>query len=72
MVFTSHLLKGFISNSTTVVAFSYAAVLALHACGQFDVVILFFNDLIDGKKQKDKSEHERLVVTINRHLKVLR
>ena len=72
IVFTAQLVVGFINTSTTVVTFSYAAVLAFHACGQFEVVILFLNDLIDGNNQKEKSVDAKLIVTINQHLKVLR
>ncbi|XP_033212295.1 odorant receptor 13a-like [Belonocnema kinseyi] len=71
IVFAAHLITGFVENSATVSAFSFAAVLVLHACGQFDVVMLHLNDIVSDDIQKYKSVHERLKVAINRHLRVL-
>ncbi|XP_033212294.1 putative odorant receptor 92a [Belonocnema kinseyi] len=71
IVFAAHLITGFVEYSATVSAFSFAAVLALHACGQFDVVMLLLHDIVSGDKQKHKSVRERLKVTVDRHLRVL-
>ena len=72
IVFTSHILKGFVEDTTTIASFSYTAVLALHACGQFDVVIVLLNDLLNENKKTKKSQDERLIVAINWHLKALK
>ena len=72
IVFTAHLITGFVEYSATVTTFSFAAVLVLHACGQFDVVMILLNDIVSGDKEKHKCVHDRLIITVNRHLRVLR
>ncbi|XP_043483819.1 uncharacterized protein LOC122512177 [Leptopilina heterotoma] len=62
----------FIMYSIAVVTFGFAAVLTIHACGQFEIVIIYLNDLVSGlEKEKNPDLHEKLIVTVNFHLRVL-
>ena len=71
-VYGAQLIAGFILYSATVTAFSLTAVLTMHACGQFDVVVLHLKDVVDGAKYKENTAHDRLIVAVNSHLRVLR
>ena len=72
IVYGAQLIAGFILYSATVAAFSFAAVLTMHACGQFDVVILHLKDIVSEIKEKTNTVRERLIITVDSHLRVLR
>ena len=71
IVFAAHLFNAFIQYSTTITSFGLAAVFSLHACGQFDIVVLQLNNLISEKKEKKSVEND-FKITIKQHLQVLR
>lgn len=76
-IFALQMMAGFAVHSTTITTCSYAAVLATHACGQFDMVVYFLNHLIDprGNSAADTSGDvaaRRLRIIVRQHLKVLR
>ncbi|XP_051162684.1 odorant receptor 63a-like [Leptopilina boulardi] len=56
--------------SATVVAFSIAAVLTIHACGQFEIVIYYLNDLVN-QTNNNNNDQEKLIVIVNSHLRIL-
>ncbi|XP_043483824.1 odorant receptor 13a-like [Leptopilina heterotoma] len=62
IVFTVQAFTGIFNDTLNVMTFSLATVLILHSCGQFDVLILTKNDI---------SSHSRLVLIVQRHLRVL-
>lgn len=63
----------FIVNSTTVGACSLAAVFAMHACGQLDILTLRLDKLVEGEGVKESdSAQQRLADIIDHHLRVLR
>ncbi|KAL0117032.1 hypothetical protein PUN28_010120 [Cardiocondyla obscurior] len=73
IVFGLQLVSGFIVNSTIVGACSLAAVFAMHACGQLDILTLRLNMLVKGDHtKKGESVQQRLAVIVNHHLRVLR
>lgn len=72
IIFVTLLIADFVLFSATVVSFSYAAVLTLHACGQLEIIMLYLNDLVNESEEKKNAAHERLIVIVNSHLRVLR
>ncbi|KAF3054510.1 Odorant receptor 117 [Nylanderia fulva] len=63
----------FIVNSTTVGACSLAAVFAMHACGQLDILTLRLDKLVEGEDVKENdSAQRRLADIVDHHLRVLR
>lgn len=72
IVFTVQAFTGIFNDTLNVMTFSLATVLILHACGQFDVLILCLADLVSDEKETDLSSHARLVLVVQRHLRVLR
>ncbi|XP_043483820.1 uncharacterized protein LOC122512178 [Leptopilina heterotoma] len=71
IIFITLLIADFVLFSATVVSFSFAAVFTLHACGQFEIVILHLNNLVNRAEEKKNAAHERLIVVVNSHLRVL-
>ncbi|XP_018046440.1 PREDICTED: uncharacterized protein LOC108685935 [Atta colombica] len=73
IVLITQMLSGFIVNSTTVSACSLAAVFAIHACGQLDILILRLGKLIEGEDaEKNEPVQRRLANIVDHHLRVLR
>lgn len=73
IVLAMQLLSCFIVNSTVVGACSLAAVFAMHACGQLDILILRLDKLVEGEGAKEnKSVQRRLADIVEHHLRVLR
>ncbi|XP_025075210.1 uncharacterized protein LOC105432488 [Pogonomyrmex barbatus] len=73
IVLVMQLISGFIVNSTTVGACSLAAVFAMHACGQLDILILRLYRLVEGDgKKRGESAQKRLAEIVDHHLRVLR
>lgn len=66
------LLSTIIVNSTTVGACSLAAVFAMHACGQLNVLVMKLDEFVDGKENKREATHQKLVIIVEHHLRVLR
>ncbi|XP_071862754.1 odorant receptor 67c-like [Bombus fervidus] len=59
----------FIANSSTVGMFSLAAVLAAHACGQLNVVMVWITEFVNEPKKTDGSKG--IGVIVERHLRTL-
>lgn len=73
IVLIMQLFSGFIVNSTTVGACSLAAVFAMHACGQLDILTLRLDNLVEGKDVKESdTAQRRLADIVDHHLRVLR
>lgn len=73
LIFAVQMIGGFAVHSTTITICSYAAILAAHACGQLDVVVLLLEKLVDGTREtlSRKITAVRLRTIVQRHLKVL-
>lgn len=73
IVFALQLMSGFIVNSAIVGACSLAAVFAMHACGQLDILIVRLNGLVKSTNAKEnESAQQRLADIVDHHLRVLR
>ncbi|XP_014484209.1 PREDICTED: uncharacterized protein LOC106749352 [Dinoponera quadriceps] len=73
IVLAMQLLSCFIVNSTTVGACSLAAVFAMHACGQLDILTQRLNKLVEGQNAKEnQSAQQKMADIVDHHLRVLR
>ncbi|XP_011684389.1 PREDICTED: odorant receptor 82a-like [Wasmannia auropunctata] len=70
IVLLMQFLSGFVANSITVGACSLAAVFAMHVCGQFAVLYMWLNELIDEGKDERTAER-KLANIVEHHLRVL-
>lgn len=66
------LLSCFIVNSITVGACSLAAVFAMHACGQLDMLFSWLNKLVADEDKGNEFAEQRLATIVEHHLRVLR
>ncbi|XP_018310083.1 odorant receptor 82a-like [Mycetomoellerius zeteki] len=66
---TLQLISSIVVNSVTVGACSLAAVFAMHACGQLNVLMRWL-DQLDDQKQQNMVQH-RLAIIVEHHLRVL-
>ncbi|XP_043484245.1 uncharacterized protein LOC122512468 [Leptopilina heterotoma] len=71
IIFILLLVADFVLFSATVVPFSFASVLTLHACGQLEIATIYLNDLVSETRKETNFAHERLIIIINSHLRVL-
>ncbi|XP_012062998.1 PREDICTED: odorant receptor 22c-like [Atta cephalotes] len=65
------LFAGFIAHNITVAACSLAALLAMHACGQLQVLMSWINHLVDGREGVNDTTNERLAKIIQLHMRIL-
>ena len=72
LVFIVKVLTGVMNDTINVTTFSLFAVLILHTCGQLDVIMLHLNNLVSTTKESQDVFHDRLVMIIKHHLRVLR
>ncbi|KAL6259099.1 hypothetical protein P5V15_009021 [Pogonomyrmex californicus] len=66
---TLQLISSIVVNSVTVGACSLAAVFAMHACGQLNVLMRWL-DQLDDRRQEDTVQR-RLAIIVEHHLRVL-
>ncbi|XP_018046461.1 PREDICTED: odorant receptor 4-like [Atta colombica] len=66
---TMQLLSSIVVNSVTAGACSLAAVFAMHACGQLNILMRWL-DQLDDQKQQDMVHHQ-LAIIVEHHLRVL-
>ncbi|RLU16226.1 ObirOr5-L22 [Ooceraea biroi] len=72
IVLMTQVLSTFVVNSTTVSACSLAAVFAMHACGQLDILMARLNRLVEGEDSRtSESLQRRLANIVDHHLRVL-
>ncbi|XP_019699212.1 uncharacterized protein LOC105188312 [Harpegnathos saltator] len=66
-------LAGYVIYTNTIGVCSLAAVFVMHACGQFQILMLKMEDLADGKKRKSASStsEERLGDIVRCHIRIL-
>jgi len=64
-------LSTFIVSSSTVGACSLAAVFAMHACGQLNVLYTWLHELVKNQKENRTTE-QKLATIVEHHLRVLR
>ncbi|EGI63174.1 hypothetical protein G5I_08482 [Acromyrmex echinatior] len=66
------LFAGFIAHNITVAACSLAALLAMHARGQLQVLMSWINHLVDGREGVNDTTNERLAKIIQLHMRILK
>ncbi|KAK2583206.1 hypothetical protein KPH14_009226 [Odynerus spinipes] len=73
-VYLAHCICGYVMYSITTGACSLAAIFAMHACGQIEIVSSLIDDLVEGKKYNVENNWsgQRLTVIVKHHLRVLR
>ncbi|XP_018318369.1 odorant receptor 82a [Mycetomoellerius zeteki] len=69
IAFAVQLLSSIVVNSVTAGGCSLAAVFAMHACGQLNILMRWL-DQLDHRKQQDMVQH-RLAIIVEHHLRVL-
>ncbi|XP_018355972.1 PREDICTED: uncharacterized protein LOC108756544, partial [Trachymyrmex septentrionalis] len=63
------IISSIVVNSITVGACSLAAVFAMHACGQLNVLMRWLNKLNDRKQQE--TVQQQMAIIVEHHLRVL-
>ncbi|CAK9819224.1 hypothetical protein ANTPLA_LOCUS10128 [Anthophora plagiata] len=72
IVILSQFLSGFIVNTSAIGIFSLAAVLAAHACGQLDVLMIWIEDFVKEARNRGKdAPFNEIAVIVEHHLRVL-
>ncbi|KAG5319286.1 OR4 protein, partial [Pseudoatta argentina] len=62
----------FVLSSSTVGACSLAAVFAIHACGQLNVLSIWLHELVQNQEKKNHITQKKLALIVEHHLRVLR
>jgi len=65
-------LSTFVLSSSTVGACSLAAVFAIHACGQLNVLSIWLHELVQNQEKKNHITQKKLALIVEHHLRVLR
>ncbi|XP_017885818.2 uncharacterized protein LOC108628421 isoform X2 [Ceratina calcarata] len=65
------LLSSFVCNSITVTACALAALLAMHACGQIQVLMSWMENLVDGREKNIDSLDQRLANIVELHVRIV-
>lgn len=66
------LFAGFVAHNITVAACSLAVLLAMHACGQLQVLMSWINHLVDGREGVNDTTDERLAKIVQLHVRILK
>ncbi|XP_026669563.1 uncharacterized protein LOC108625196 isoform X2 [Ceratina calcarata] len=73
IVYTVHVICGYVSSSITAGTYGLAALFVTHACGQIDIVVSHLSDLIHNEHIKKTSIlNRRFKQIIEHHLRILR
>lgn len=72
IIFSIQFLAGVLINAITVGACSLAAVLAVHACGQMEVLMCWLKHLVDGRPDMGKTLDERVAKIVSQHVRILK
>lgn len=70
--YTIQLLSGFVAHDITVAACGLAALLAMHACGQLQVLMSWLEKLVDGRENDDESLDQRLANIVEQHVRIIK
>ncbi|XP_012063255.1 PREDICTED: uncharacterized protein LOC105626569 [Atta cephalotes] len=66
------LFSGFIAHNITVAACNLATLLAIHACGQLQVLVFWINRLVNGRENVNDIMYDRLAKIIQLHMHILK
>ncbi|XP_018364327.1 PREDICTED: odorant receptor 4-like [Trachymyrmex cornetzi] len=64
-------LSTFVLSSSTVGACSLAAVFAIHACGQLNVLSIWLHELVQNQEKTNHTAQKKLGLIVEHHLRVL-
>ncbi|XP_011058360.1 PREDICTED: odorant receptor 67b-like [Acromyrmex echinatior] len=70
IIFSVQFLSGFVQYSATSGAYSLAALLVLHACGQLKILITRMEDLTQAKYFSDKYANGKLAAVVRQHIRI--
>ncbi|CAD1473675.1 unnamed protein product, partial [Heterotrigona itama] len=71
ILYTVQLLSGFIAHNITVAACGLAALLAMHACGQLQVLMAWLEKLVDGRENDVENLDQRLANIVEQHVRII-
>ncbi|KAG6804456.1 hypothetical protein HZU73_00378 [Apis mellifera caucasica] len=69
--YTIQLLSGFVAHNITVAACGLAALLAIHACGQLQILMSWLEKLVDGRKNDNENLDQRLANIVKQHVRII-
>ncbi|XP_076760451.1 odorant receptor 43a-like [Xylocopa sonorina] len=69
--YTIQLLSGFVAHNITVASCGLAALLAMHACGQLQVLMSWLEKLVDGRENDGESLDQRLANVVEHHVRII-
>lgn len=67
-----HVICGIVTHIITVSACGLVALLAMHACGQLQVLMSWIDHLVDGRKDVTDTVDERLANIVRLHVRILK
>lgn len=72
LLYTIQLLSGFVAHNITVAACGLAALLAMHACGQLQILMSWLEKLVDGRENDDENLDQRLANIVEQHVRIIK
>ncbi|XP_012250004.1 uncharacterized protein LOC100742456 [Bombus impatiens] len=72
IVFSIQFLAGALMHGITSAACSLAAIFAVHACGQMQVLMTWLNHLIDGRLDMHDCVDQRIAKIVSQHVRILK
>ncbi|KAK1131458.1 hypothetical protein K0M31_017742 [Melipona bicolor] len=72
IIYTIQVLTGVVMHAITSGACSIAAVFAVHACGQMQVLMNWLGHLVDGRSDMSNTVEERMATIVTQHDRVLK
>lgn len=72
IIFSIQFISGFMQYSVTSGAYSLAALLVLHACGQLKILIARMEDFSNSKYFSNKNANRKLAVVVRQHIRIKR
>lgn len=72
ILFSIQVLSGVIIHAITAAAVSIAAVFAVHACGQMQMLMNWLECLVDGRSDMNKIVDKRIAKIVVQHDRILK
>ncbi|KAK9299127.1 hypothetical protein QLX08_007746 [Tetragonisca angustula] len=69
--YAMQILSGFVAHNVTVAACGLVALLAMHACGQLQVLMAWLEKLVDGRENDVETLRQRLANVVEQHVRVI-
>ncbi|KAK1131451.1 hypothetical protein K0M31_017735 [Melipona bicolor] len=70
--YAMQILSGFIAHNVTVAACGLVALLAMHGCGQLQVLMAWLEKLVDGRENDVETLRQRLANVVEQHVRVIK